>query len=89
MVQKVFITQYALTRGIYEAEMEVILDDPKFKKKCVEKYNGNIPQVFFDDEFHLTKDEAIKHAEKMRSKKIESLKKQIAKLEKMSFDNEI
>lgn len=37
------------------------------------------------DEWHLTKEAAIKKAEEMRAEKIESLKNQIAKLEKRKF----
>ena len=84
MVQKVFITKYALTSGIEEVEMDVMLDDPSFKKKCFGNYN-NLKLGFYNDDFHLTMEDALKDAEKRRKKKIESLKKQISKLEKLSF----
>jgi hypothetical protein len=41
--------------------------------------------VFYNDDFHLTKEDALKDAEKRRKKKIESMKKQISKLERLSF----
>ena len=84
MVQKVFITKYALTGGIKECELDVTLDDTNFKKKCYGKFKG-FSQGFYNDDFHLTIEDALKDAEKRRKKKIESLKKQIVKLEQMSF----
>ena len=88
MIQKVFITKYALTSGIVEIEMDVKLDDPYFKKKCYGKFKG-VSQGFYNDEIHLNKEEALKDAEKRRKKKIESLKKQISKLEELSFQHYI
>lgn len=41
---------------------------------------------FFEKEWHDTQAEAIAFAEEMRIKKIASLKKQIAKLEKINFN---
>lgn len=85
MIQKVYITKYILTQGMLEATMDVNLDDVHFKKKCWGKING-ISSGLYNDEFHLTKEDALKDAEKRRLKKIESLKKQIVKLENMKFD---
>lgn len=34
MIQKIFVTKYALTCGIEEVEMDVTLNDTHFKKKC-------------------------------------------------------
>ena len=86
MIQKVFITKYALTSGIEEAEMDVKLNNPNFKKSCYGKFKG-FSQGFYNDDFHLTKEDALKDAEKRRKKKIESLKKQISKLEQLSFEH--
>lgn len=81
---KVWITKYALTQGIYECEAEV----------C-ENINPDMIVVRSDShsayyhsegiEWHRTKEAALAKAEEMRKKKIESLKNQIAKLEKMDF----
>lgn len=84
MLQKVFITKYALTSGIEEAELDVKENPEHFKKSCYGKWKG-WTQGFYNDDFHLTKEEALIDAEKRRKKKIESLKRQIAKLEKLSF----
>lgn len=79
---KVWITKYALTDGIIEAEGKqekltwgfVVLDGPYrnywfCKSDC------------FED-----KKSAINKAEEMRQNKIASLKKQIEKLERMRFE---
>lgn len=84
MLQKVFITKYALSTGIQEVEMDVDMNPEHFKKKCFGKWKGYW-QGFYNDDFQLTKEEAIKDADKRRKKKIESFKKQIDKLEKLSF----
>lgn len=78
---KVWITRYALTVGIIEAE--AVKSSSNFLK---------ITEGEFEDSWFTTRDcceckqEAIKKAEEMRRKKIESLKKQINKLEKMRFE---
>lgn len=84
MKQKVFITKYALTSGIQEAQMEVKLSDSPTNKNCHGLFNGSF-HAFYGDEFHLTKDEAVKDAEIKRKKKIDLLKKQILKLENLTF----
>jgi len=82
---KVFITKYALSDGINEADMTYTEASENRKKQCIGKYKG-YHNYFYGDEVHLTKEEAIKDAEKRRLKMIESLKKQIAKLEKLNFN---
>lgn len=81
---KVWITKYALTQGIIE----------KKARECGEGFDGMVkteekyPAYFHGEgkEWHRTKESAIKRAEEMRQKKIESLKKQIKKLEVMTFE---
>jgi hypothetical protein len=79
---KAYITKYALTNGIFKTDGEI---------------NENYPSMFslpgthhsfFNEgkEWHRTLEGAVARAEEMRVKKIASLKKQIAKLEKMTFD---
>lgn len=81
-MEKVFITKYALTKGILEKEAEI----------C-DYGNGHI-RAYVKGEFlsyplgkvcFKTKEQAMERAEKMRLKKIASLKKQIEALEKMKF----
>lgn len=49
-------------------------------KGTIQYYHGK------GDEWHETKESAIAKAEEIRKKKINSLKKQIEKLEKMKFE---
>jgi hypothetical protein len=51
-----------------------------YDKSFMVSYHGE------NNEWHKTKEEAIRKAEEMRLKKIESHKKSIAKLEKMKFE---
>ncbi len=79
-ITTVFITKYALTKGIYELEVTI---------------NGNIASgvknqyldVFTQkgkDWFENYNDACI-YAEKLKNKKIKSLEKQIEKLKNMKF----
>lgn len=79
---KVWITKYALTKGIIE--MECV----QFGDISVREVGNPFPTYYHGegDEWHRTKESAIKKAEEMRQKKIESLKKQIKKLEEMRFE---
>lgn len=78
---KVYVTKYALTKGIIE------VDDAKFL------YNNHVviresrcePLISPVDWFK-TKQEAINRASKMRINKIASLRKRIEELEEMKFD---
>ena len=87
---KVWITKYALTDGIIEGEA--------LEKQCVlgfgitkseTKYflrSKNGDQYLDIGDFCFTYELAIQKAEEMRRKKIDSLKKQIEKLERMRFE---
>ncbi|WP_431785830.1 hypothetical protein [Paenibacillus lactis] len=78
---KVWISKYALTTGIYEIEARethspnMVVD----AKDSLAMYHGE------GKEWHKSKEEAIKRAEIMRKKKIESLEKQLQKLKEMKF----
>jgi len=81
---KVWISKYALTQGIFEFEGETGKEDRDFinhrDKHLTSSYYGE------NKEWHFKKEDAIKKAEVMRLKKIDSLKKQLFKLENMKFD---
>lgn len=81
---KVYVTKYALSAGIKEAECD-IHSNPRYPERKYILYKGFISFYMGKDAF-LTKEEAIKKAEDMRKKKISSLKKQIDKLEKLKFE---
>lgn len=87
---KVWVTKYALTQGILEKEVEICSSDVSGHMiKITGTGIGWSPSEYYygnGKEWHETKESAIKMAEFMRLKKIESLKKQIIKLEKMKFE---
>lgn len=80
---KVWITKYALTKGIIETEAKLTSKD----SVSVTEFDPRLEMHwFYKGDWHKDKESAIKRAEEMRKKKIESLKKQIKKLEKMRFE---
>ena len=78
----IYVTKYCLTSSIFKIEAEI--KENKSFKKGISAY-GKIPNGyntgFYNDDFHLTEEEALNDAENRRIRKIESLKKQITKLE--------
>lgn len=81
---KVFITRYALTSGIKEVETEIhksnFKDSPNYVRDSAYSF------YYIGKDAFLDKSEALNKAEGMRKKKIASLRKQIEKLEKLSFN---
>lgn len=79
---KVWVTKYALTEGIvtYDAEDAV-------GGMIAIRTAGHMSQYFHGEgrEWHRSLDGAISRAEEMRIAKIASLKKSLAKLEKLTF----
>ena len=78
---KVWITKYALTDGVREMEVE---QSENFSE-IVRGKSGNDFYHGEGREWHRTYESAVAKAEEMRLKKIDSLKKQIAKWEKKRF----
>lgn len=77
----VFVTKYALTKGIFEREVEDCFDISPDLVSVV----GSWSEYYHANDWHRTREEAVARAEQMRIAKIGSLKKQIARLEKLSF----
>ena len=75
----VWITKYALTTGISEADATQCADNAVAWHRNGYMYWYNKP------DWHLTKEEALARAEQMRVARIASLKKSIAKLEALKF----
>ena len=75
---KVWITKYALTQGIFEAEGKVFSGE-YFDIGCRDG-------LFTKNEWHHTKSEAIARAEEMRIAKLKSLDKQIKKISALKFE---
>jgi hypothetical protein len=82
MMQKVYVTKYALTRGILEYPGKVYSD------KAIICYDDSFPKgwmLFFGNQAFFNKEDALKQANKIRDLKVASLKKQIHKLSKLEF----
>lgn len=77
---KVWITKYALTKGILEKEVEGCGDG------MVKESENHFPTYYHGTDWRKDKQSAIAKAEEMRKKKIQSLKKKIEQLEKMKFE---
>ena len=87
---KIWISKYALTGGVTEHECHAYAKDVDFGNN-VYVYPGK-PNSFtgflLGRDAHTTQAAAFSAAEAQRKKKLASLHKQIAKLEKMVFDSE-
>lgn len=80
---KVWITKYALTDGIIEADANPVLCG----SVCISDIISPVLcRILNEGEWHSDKKQAIDKAEEMRQKKIASLKKQIEKLKEMRFE---
>lgn len=83
-MEKVYITKYALTRGILEIEAEIM-------KSYWDKYPGYVKDeegkiYYINKDAFTDEDEAILKAEEMRKERIISLYKQIDRLDKLRFE---
>ena len=76
---KVFITKYCMTLGILEKEVEVLGDD------MISVKSHNYTSYYHKGEWFLDRANAVDNAEKRLARKIVSVKKSLAKLEKLKF----
>lgn len=85
---KVWITKYALSTGIFEAEVNEPNSTTPGLIVAPGRVVGRFDQYFHGEgrEWHRTPEAAVLKAEKMRAEKIASLRKSIAKLEKLKFE---
>jgi hypothetical protein len=91
---QVWITKYALTKGIFTADVEICADVNPDMVKVVESqdqdnvyYHGDVYYHGEDKDWHRSYLSAARRAVTMRDAKIESLQKQIIKLKRMEFPN--
>jgi hypothetical protein len=79
-VMKIWISKYALTRGIYAVEINrtPVVGIPFLLM------SGGLCK---SNEWHLTSEAAIERADVMRENKIYALERQIYKLKQMDFTN--
>jgi hypothetical protein len=78
---KAWITKYALTDGIQEIECELAQTRPNMIVG-VDKFRMS---YFHKPYWHLTRDGAERHARVLQERKLISLRKSIARIEKLSF----
>lgn len=77
---KVFSTKHALTRGIEEVDVRPTLSSDSVIVNGSNEWLGR-------GAWHADRADAVKAAEHMREQRIKSLKKQLARLEEMRFEN--
>jgi hypothetical protein len=82
---KVWITKYALSQGIYSTDAEICTDISD-KMISVKEKGSYYDQCFHKPDWYETMKEALEQAEKMKQRKIASLKKQVKKLESLKFE---
>ncbi len=80
---KVWITRYALSEGIFEVDAERTDIAGMIKYQPITSTIGNCYSSKPD--WHETFEDALKQAERMRARKITSLRSQLEKLEKLEF----
>jgi len=86
---KVWITKYALTTGIFEADIEQCDGQPTMVVHRGQK-TGACDCYYHGEgkEWHRTFKSAVSRAEEMRDRKVVSMRKQLAKLKAMTFEEE-
>ena len=78
---KIFVTSYALTRGILEMDAEI---NKNLTLACI-RCNGGFPQYAHKGEWFTMRADAVADAERRRAAKIASVEKQLARLKKMEL----
>lgn len=82
----VWITKYALTKGIYSLEVEKShITDSDLVSYRTDSSMG-CTEYFHKKDYSHTKEEAVKIAEEMRIRKLKSLDKQIKKISALKFE---
>lgn len=84
---KVYVTKYALTTGIQELEAETTSVEGMICIPADRSKGWTLKQLFHGQgrEWHTDREAAIARADEMRKAKIASVKRQLAKLEAMTF----
>jgi hypothetical protein len=80
----VWVTKYALSSGIFEADAE-ICHGISSKMISLQRSKDHYTENFDGTDWYMTKTAAIQRAFEMKEAKIKSLEKQIEKLRKMKF----
>lgn len=78
---KIWVTKYALTKGILEYEAELSPNSPTMVKVPGER----LSIYFHGDDWYRSKSDAIDRANDMRDARIKSLEKTLARLRRLEF----
>ena len=83
---KAYVSKYALTGGVSEVEGEIVTgrSGTKYFKRAGKRYT-NHQLLTVGKDVHETREAAVEAAEFLRARKLASLRKQIAKIESISF----
>jgi hypothetical protein len=85
---RIYITKYAMTRGVIEAETDEISDSGRWVHVPEIKTNKNCDHWFvLGSEAFETYDQALVMASKMRQKQIEHLERKLNKIKNLSFES--
>lgn len=79
---KVFITKYALTKGIFAEEVEVCIGVGG--REFVKSKTSNA--YYHNPDYHKDVNDAISKAIEMKNKKLDSLEKEIERIHKLEFN---
>ncbi len=82
----IWSTKYALSNGLLEHEVEFDESRPDYVWTGPPGQMGSYPLAGCGVQWHRTKESAIRKSNELRTAKIASLKKQIAKLENLTFE---
>ncbi len=80
-MMKVFITKFALTRGIYESEEGEIREDKYFMSRIASYPNAFLKPLHY----RLSLEEAKEQSEMLRLNKIKFYEQELIRLKKLSF----
>jgi hypothetical protein len=82
---RVWITKYALTQGILEKEADIC---KTVSGDMIEIQGTRFAEYYHGKgrDWHLTKEDAIKKAEKMKQNKIKNIEKQLDNLRNLKFE---
>lgn len=86
MAKSVYITKYALTKGIQKCEVRGDCDSKKAVVTVVWEGGLNGVAYFHKPYWHTTKEDAVIHARFMRDNKVASMRRQMEKLHNLEFD---
>lgn len=85
---KVFISKWALTGGIKEAEGLIFRGSSGTEYFKRSHWGSAAPLLTVGKDVHKTREAAVDAAEFLRARKLASLRRQIAKIEELDFSKE-